>query len=41
MKIVPFCFSSVSTIFLALSHAPPAFAMKIAWYNPNNAMETR
>ena len=26
-----FIFSSVSTIFLALSHAPPALAMKIAW----------
>src|SRR5213596_3292461 len=31
---VPFCFSSVSTIFLALSHAPPALAMKMAWYSP-------
>jgi hypothetical protein len=28
---VPFSFSSTSTIFLALSHAPPALAMKIAW----------
>ena len=28
---VPFIFSSVSTIFFALSHAPPALAMKIAW----------
>ena len=27
---VPFCFSSVSTIFLALSQAPPALAMKMA-----------
>ena len=27
---VPFSFSSTSTIFLALSHAPPALAMKIA-----------
>ena len=29
-KGVPFCFNSTSTIFLALSHAPPAFAMKMA-----------
>ena len=28
---VPFAFSSTSTIFFALSQAPPAFAMKIAW----------
>ena len=28
---VPFCFISTSTIFLALSHAPPALAMKMAW----------
>src|SRR2546422_87648 len=28
---VPFCFSTVSTTFLALSQAPPALAMKIAW----------
>ncbi len=28
---VPFILSSVSTIFFALSQAPPAFAMKIAW----------
>ena len=27
---VPFCLSSTSTIFLALSHAPPALAMKMA-----------
>src|SRR2546427_8276036 len=29
---VPFCLSSTSTIFLALSQAPPALAMKMAWY---------
>ena len=29
-KGVPFALSSVSTIFLALSQAPPALAMKIA-----------
>jgi len=28
---LPFSFSSVSTIFLALSHAPPALAMNTAW----------
>src|SRR5262249_46066291 len=38
---VPFAFSSTSTIFLALSHAPPAFAMKIAWYSPNRAIEIK
>ncbi len=38
---VPFCFSSTSTIFFALSQAPPAFAMKIAWYRPNSAIEIR
>src|SRR5215510_7551307 len=38
---VPFERSSVSTIFLALSQAPPAFAMKIAWYRPNSAIEIR
>ena len=38
---VPFCFSTVSTIFLALSHAPPALAMKIAWNKPKNAMAIR
>src|SRR4051794_41976437 len=31
---VPFSRSSVSTIFFALSHAPPALAMKIAWNSP-------
>ena len=30
VEFVPFCFSSTSTIFLALSQAPPALAMKIA-----------
>ena len=30
-KGVPFSCISVSTIFLALSHAPPALAMKMAW----------
>ena len=38
---VPFAFSSVSTIFLALSQAPPALAMKIAWYRPKIAIEIR
>ncbi len=28
---VPFCFISTSTIFLALSQAAPASAMKMAW----------
>ena len=28
---VPLAFSYTSTIFFALSQAPPAFAMKIAW----------
>jgi hypothetical protein len=28
---LPFSFSSTSTIFLALSHAPPALAMNTAW----------
>ena len=28
---VPFSFSSTSTIFFALSQAPPALAMKMAW----------
>jgi len=28
---VPFSLSSTSTSFFALSQAPPAFAMKIAW----------
>src|SRR3954469_9832153 len=40
-KSVPFCFNSTSTIFFALSHAPPALAMKIAWYRPNSAIDTR
>src|SRR5687768_495543 len=38
---VPFIFSSVSTIFLALSQAPPALAMKMAWNSPNIAIEIR
>ena len=38
---VPFAFSYTSTIFFALSHAPPALAMKIAWYNPKRAIEIR
>ena len=38
---VPFIFSSVSTIFFALSHAPPALAMKMAWKRPNSAIEIR
>ena len=38
---VPFCFSSTSTIFLALSQAPPALAMKMAWYRPKIAIEIR
>src|SRR5436190_23149212 len=38
---VPFILSSTSTIFLALSHAPPALAMKMAWNRPNSAMEMR
>ena len=28
---VPLACRSISTIFFALSHAPPAFAMKNAW----------
>ena len=38
---VPFSLSSTSTIFFALSQAPPALAMKMAWYKPNRAMEIR
>jgi hypothetical protein len=38
---VPFCFSSTSTIFFALSQAPPALAMKMAWKRPKNAMPIR
>ena len=38
---VPFAFSSVSTTFLALSQAPPALAMKMAWKSPNSAIEIR
>ena len=40
-RSVPFCFSWVSTTFLALSQAPPALAMKMAWNKPNSAMEIR
>ena len=38
---VPFAFSSTSTIFFALSQAPPALAMKIAWNSPNSAIDIR
>ena len=38
---VPFSRSSVSTIFLALSQAPPALAMKIAWNSPEIARPIR
>jgi len=38
---VPFAFMSTSTIFLALSQAPPALAMKMAWKRPKKAMPTR
>src|SRR5260221_11825705 len=38
---VPFSFNSTSTTFFALSHAPPALAMNIAWYKPNIAIEIR
>src|SRR5262249_54388240 len=38
---VPLRFNSTSTTFLALSQAPPALAMKIAWYRPKIAMEIR
>jgi len=38
---LPFSFSSTSTIFLALSQAPPALAMKTAWYSPKTAIEIR
>ncbi len=37
----PFSLSSTSTIFLALSQAPPAFAMNMAWKRPKRAMEIR
>ncbi len=40
-KGVPSCFRSTSTIFLALSHAPPALAIKIAWKSPKKAIATR
>src|SRR3990172_93835 len=38
---VPFMFNLTSTIFFALSQAAPAFAIKIAWYSPNIAIEIR
>ena len=38
---LPFSFRSTSTIFLALSQAPPAFAMNTAWNSPNSAIEIR
>ena len=38
---VPFSLSSTSTTFLALSQAPPALAMKIAWKRPKSAIEMR
>ena len=38
---VPLACSSVSTIFLALSQAPPALAMKTAWNSPLMAMPIR
>ena len=38
---VPLARMSTSTIFLALSQAPPALAMKIAWKRPKNAMPIR
>src|SRR6185503_13177276 len=40
-KAVPFIFKSTSTTFLALSQAPPALAIKIAWYRPKTAIEIR
>ena len=38
---VPFSFRSTSTIFFALSQAPPAFAMNTAWKSPKSAIEIR
>src|SRR5262245_18314683 len=38
---LPFSFSSTSTIFLALSQAPPALAMNTAWNRPNRAIDIR
>src|ERR1700687_4759204 len=38
---VPLAFNSTSTIFLALSQAPPALAMKMAWKRPKSAIEMR
>src|ERR1041384_6269323 len=40
-RAVPFIFRSTSTTFFALSHAPPALAIKIAWYKPKIAIEIR
>src|SRR6184192_1472442 len=40
-RSVPLALSSVSTTFLALSQAPPALAMKTAWYRPKSAIEIR
>ena len=37
----PFLAEFTSTIFLALSQAPPALAMKIAWYKPKIAIEIK
>ncbi len=38
---VPLALRSTSTIFLALSQAPPALAMKMAWNSPKKAIPTR
>jgi hypothetical protein len=38
---VPLALSSTSTTFLALSQAPPALAMKMAWNRPNSAIAIR
>ena len=38
---VPLARMSTSTIFFALSQAPPAFAMKMAWKRPKKAMPIR
>ena len=40
-RSVPFWRRSTSTIFLALSQAPPALAMKMAWNSPKKAMAIR
>ncbi len=36
-----FLLISTSTTFLALSHAPPAFAINTAWKRPNTAIEIK